>query len=64
MVKPMRRRRHGVAQLVMIGLFGVVPFTMGGCADLQNASVDAINTAARSILNAALDAYIDQYRTN
>jgi len=60
----MRRRRHGVTQFVMIGLFGLVPLTMGGCPDLQNATVDALTTAARSILNAALDAYFSQYRTN
>jgi hypothetical protein len=47
----------------IFGLFLIVPTQMGGCPEFQNASVTAVETAFRGILDAALDLAFDQFRT-
>jgi hypothetical protein len=37
---------------------------MGGCPDFRNESVSAIETAARGVLDAALDLFFDQFRSD
>jgi len=37
---------------------------MGGCPEFQNAVADAFETATRGVLDAALDLYFDQYRSD
>ena len=37
---------------------------MGGCPEFQNESVTAIETATRGVLNAGIDLFFDQYRTD
>lgn len=49
---------------MLMGLFLIVPTQMGGCPEFQNASVTAIETAVRGILDAALDLAFDQFRTD
>ena len=46
-------------------VIGLCPLLMGGCpASFQNASVDAFETAARGVLDAALDLLFDQARSD
>ncbi len=42
----------------------LLPALMGGCPEFRNESVNAIETATRGVLNAALDLYFDQFRTD
>jgi hypothetical protein len=37
---------------------------MGGCPEFQNASTTAVETASRGVLDAALDMFFDQFRTD
>jgi len=48
---------------MLLGLFLVIPTQMGGCPEFQNASVTAIETAMRGVLDAALDLAFDQFRS-
>jgi hypothetical protein len=48
----------------MFGLLLLLPLLMGGCPEFQNASVDAMLTATRTILNAALDLAFAQFQTD
>ena len=46
------------------GICLVIPALMGGCPEFQNASITAIETASRGVLDAALDMFFDQFRTD
>ncbi|RJP37199.1 MAG: hypothetical protein C4547_06095 [Phycisphaerales bacterium] len=54
------RIRH--AAVIVLCL--LTPAMMGGCPEFQDASVDAFETAARGLLDAALDLFFDQFRTD
>lgn len=41
-----------------------VPLLMGGCPTLRNTAVDGLETAARDVLNTALDIAFDGFRAN
>jgi hypothetical protein len=55
------RRRRQLAAVVMCG---VLPLLMGGCPELQNEVVTAVETAVRGIADAALDLFFEQYRSS
>ncbi len=55
---------HRWRRAAIIGLFLIVPMQMGGCPEFQNASVTAVETAFRGILDAAVDLAFDQFRTD
>ncbi|MBI4716980.1 MAG: hypothetical protein HY763_04190 [Planctomycetes bacterium] len=42
----------------------LLPILMGGCPEFQNSSIQAVETAARGILDAALTLFFDQYRSD
>ncbi len=42
----------------------VSPLTMGGCPELQDRTADAVETAVRSILDAAVTEFFNGLRTN
>jgi len=42
----------------------VAPLLMGGCPELRNRVVDEIENASRGIVDAALDIFFDQLRSN
>ncbi len=46
------------------GLCLLIPVLIGGCPEFQNASVTAVETASRGVLDAALDLFFDQFRTD
>lgn len=46
------------------GICLLIPALMGGCPEFQNASMTAVETAARGVLDAALDMFFDQFRTD
>lgn|GEM_PF-3392059 len=58
-----RPGRSKLTRLMLLGLFLVIPTQMGGCPEFQNASVTAIETAMRGVLDAALDLAFDQFRS-
>ncbi len=65
-MKPQRKqvigpRRGRVARLA---LYLLLPALMGGCPEVRNQSVDAIETATRGVLNAAFDMFFDQFRSD
>jgi hypothetical protein len=48
----------------MLGLVLTLPLCMGGCPEFRNESVDAIETASRGLIDAALNLYFEQLRTD
>lgn len=56
-----RKPKRGIA---LLGLSLLVPGLLGGCPEFQNASVTAVETAARGIVDAAVDLFFDQFRTD
>ena len=58
--KPQRRP----LPLAAIAFICLLPFLMGGCPEFRNDAVDVFETAARGLLDAALDAYFDQFRSD
>jgi hypothetical protein len=58
-----RTRRVPRAMSVLL-LFVVTPLLMGGCPDFQDEAVSAVETAAQSIITAAVTLFFDQYRSN
>ena len=53
-----------VSRFAVFSLSLLLPMMMGGCPDFRNQSVTAFETAARGVLNAGLDLYFDQFRTD
>ena len=51
-------------RVVLAALCGLVPAAMGGCPEFRNDTVTAVETAVRSILDAAVELYFDQFRTD
>ena len=37
---------------------------MGGCPEFRNESLDAVETASRGVLDAALDLFFDTFRSD
>ena len=42
----------------------LLPMILGGCPDFQDEVVNAVDTAVSGLLNAALNLYFDQFRSN
>jgi hypothetical protein len=40
----------------------ILPLLMGGCPEFQSQAVDAFETATRSVIDAAVDLFFDQFR--
>ncbi|MFH0981519.1 MAG: hypothetical protein V2A79_08270 [Planctomycetota bacterium] len=59
---PLRRSTSG--RIAMAALLLLLPILMGGCPEFQDESVAAIETASRGVLNAGLDLFFDQFRTD
>ena len=41
----------------------VTPLLMGGCPEFQNQTVDAFETAFRSVIDSAVTLFFDQFRS-
>ncbi len=59
-----RPRLRIPARLALLAFCGLLPAVMGGCPDFRNESVTAVETASRGVLNAAVDLFFDQFRTD
>ncbi len=59
--KNKRSKANGAAVVVLCAL---LPALMGGCPEFRNQSVTAIETAARGVVDAAVDLFFDQFRTD
>ena len=64
MRKDQRTPRSVVSCFAVFALSLLLPMMMGGCPDFRNQSVTAFETAVRGVLNAGLDLYFDQFRTD
>lgn len=51
-------------KIALAGLFLLLPGVMGGCPEFRNESIDALETATRGVLDAALDLFFDQFRSD
>jgi len=45
-----------------LGLGVLLPLLMGGCPEFQDQAVDAVETAVRGVVDAAVDLLFDQLR--
>lgn len=59
-----QRRRWANRRISILILYLLVPALMGGCPEFRNESITAIETATRGVLDAALDLFFDQFRTD
>jgi hypothetical protein len=59
-----RKRTHVGHRIALIALCGLAPAMMGGCPEFRNDAVTAVETAVRGLLDAAVDLYFDQFRTD
>jgi hypothetical protein len=50
--------------LAVLLLSAAVPFSMGGCPDFQDTVASAFETATRSVADAAVTLFFDQFRSN
>lgn len=62
--RPRRSRSRRSNYLALSALCLLLPSLMGGCPEFQDATVDVFENAARGLLDAALDLFFDQYRTD
>lgn len=64
----MRKQRRTVSRLpkrlAAVGLCLLLPVLMGGCPEFRNESVTAFETASRGVLDAAIDLFFDQFRSD
>lgn len=51
-------------RIAALALCSLLPALMGGCPEFRNESVTAIETATRGVLDAALNLFFDQFRTD
>lgn len=58
------RPRNFFSRWCALGLFLLTPMLMGGCPELRNESVTAVEVATRGLIDAALGAYFDALRTD
>jgi len=59
-----QRTPRAASCFALVALCLTLPALMGGCPEFQNESVTAIETATRGVLNAGIDLFFDQYRTD
>lgn len=52
------------SRFALIALILLLPTMMGGCPEFRNEVVNALETAARSVLDSAFDQYFDQLRSD
>lgn len=60
-MKSMKRRT--LRTLGVFSLFFATPLLMGGCPEFQNQTVEAFETAFRSVVDSALTLFFDQFRS-
>ena len=58
------RSPGSISRLAVAGVFLALPLLMGGCPEFRNEIVNAFETAARGVVDAALDLAFDQFRTD
>ena len=62
LVWPAWRRKGNRWALALLCI--LTPAVMGGCPEFRNESINAIETATRGVINAALTLLFDQYRSD
>ncbi len=53
------KTKYAVLAVIML-----LPLNMGGCPEFRNESIDALETASRGVIDAAVTLYFDQLRTD
>ena len=48
----------------MFALCLLTPVLLGGCPEFQDESINAIDTAVQGVMDAALDLFFDQFRSD
>ncbi len=56
------RRASGPLAIAILSL--LLPCLMGGCPEFQDESVAALETATRGVVDAAVNLFFDQYRSD
>lgn len=51
-------------RLLIPAVLALAPLLAGGCPEFRDDAVDIFETAARSLLDAALDNWFDQFRSD
>jgi len=51
-------------RLATLVLAFTAPLMMGGCPQIRNTAVDAVETGMRDVLNTALDLYFENWRSH
>jgi hypothetical protein len=59
-----RKKTNAKRSIALIALCALAPAMMGGCPEFRNDAVTAVETAVRGVLDAAVDLYFDQFRTD
>ncbi len=63
-MKVKRKQRIRGKSISLFFVLMALPFCMGGCPEFRNESVNAFETASRGIIDAAVDLFFDQFRTD
>ncbi len=59
-----RKSNRAVRRVALVALILCIPGAMGGCPEFRNETVAAFETAARGLIDAAIDLAFDQLRTD
>ncbi len=55
----------GIKQkIAVLAILMALPLSLGGCPEFRNESVNAVETASRGVIDAAVTLFFDQLRTD